>query len=172
LKTWSVPFFVHLLLSPGDLLGVLAVALLAGIGGAQEGRWSAVILPAACLGAGLLGLQLGPGVSLPWLSVLSLVVLGAMVAANVRLPAVAAATVALLFGSLHGLMDGAALSALGAGLPSLFGIVTTVLAIALLGSALVVSLQQDWSRIAVRVVGSWVAAVGILMTGWLLQATS
>ena len=37
------------------------------------------------------------------------------------------------------------------------------------GIAAVVSLQAGWARIAVRVAGSWVAAVGILMFGWMLQ---
>ena len=42
-------------------------------------------------------------------------------------------------------------------------------AIGLLVSAAVVSLRAGWARIAVRVAGSWVAAVGILMFGWMLQ---
>ena len=39
-----------------------------------------------------------------------------------------------------------------------------------LASALVVSLQKPWTRIAVRVAGSWVAAVGLLMAGWGIRA--
>ena len=34
-------------------------------------------------------------------------------------------------------------------------------------SAAVVPLRAFWARIAVRVAGSWVVAVGILMLGWL-----
>ena len=33
-------------------------------------------------------------------------------------------------------------------------------------SAFVVTLKADWMRIAVRVAGSWIAAVGLLMLGW------
>jgi hypothetical protein len=29
-----------------------------------------------------------------------------------------------------------------------------------------VQLRQPWTRIAVRVVGSWIAASGLLMLGW------
>jgi hypothetical protein len=36
----------------------------------------------------------------------------------------------------------------------------------------VVPIRADWGRIAIRVVGSWVAAVGLLMFGWLLQGAS
>jgi len=49
--------------------------------------------------------------------------------------------------------------------------VVTVLVIALLVSAAVVSLRAAWTRIAVRVVGSWVAAIGMLMFGWLARGT-
>lgn len=35
--------------------------------------------------------------------------------------------------------------------------------------ATVVSLRPSWSRIMVRVAGSWVAVVGMLMFGWLVR---
>jgi hypothetical protein len=38
-----------------------------------------------------------------------------------------------------------------------------------LASALVASLGKQWMRIAVRVVGSWIAAVGLLMFGWAMR---
>jgi hypothetical protein len=34
-----------------------------------------------------------------------------------------------------------------------------------LASALVVALRANWARIAVRVAGSWVAAIGLLVLG-------
>lgn len=36
-------------------------------------------------------------------------------------------------------------------------------------SAFIVSLKQSWTRIVVRVAGSWVAAIGMLMFGWILH---
>jgi hypothetical protein len=36
-------------------------------------------------------------------------------------------------------------------------------------AASVVSLHQPWARIAVRVAGSWMAAIGVLMLGWALH---
>lgn len=79
------------------------------------------------------------------------------------------ASLAGLFGALHGLFNGSALAAIGAGPMALAGIAVTVLVIALLISAFVVSLRAAWTRIAVRVAGSWVAAVGMLMFGWLTR---
>jgi hypothetical protein len=36
-------------------------------------------------------------------------------------------------------------------------------------SAFVVSLKPPWTRIVVRVAGSWVAAMGLLMVGWFFR---
>lgn len=166
------PFYdgaLHLLLSPGDLLGLVAVALLAGLRGVRAGRLTVIVLPIAWLLSGLIGLNLSLTLELPWLSVLSFVVLGMLVAADLKLAPLLVAVLAGLYGVLHGLLNGVALAAIGAGPLSLFGIVVTVLVIALLTTAAVVPLRRVWMRIAVRVAGSWVAAVGMLMLGWLAQ---
>ncbi len=169
------PFYdgaLHLLLSPGDLLGLLAAALLAGLRGARAGRLAVVVLPAAWLLAGLVGLNLPSAPELPWLSVLSFMVLGVLVAADAKLTPFAVAALAGIYGVLHGLLNGAALAAIGAGPSAMLGIVMTVLVLALLSSAAVVPLRAAWARVAVRVAGSWVAAVGMLMLGWLAQGSA
>lgn len=160
---------LHLLLSPGDLLGLLAAALLSGLRGARASRLAVMALPLTWLLAGLIGLNLPVPIDMQWLEVLSFVALGAMVAFDVKLSPLVIATLAGMYGALHGLLNGSALAVSGAGPSALFGIVLTVLLIALLTSAAIVPLRGIWSRIAVRVAGSWVAAVGILMTGWLAQ---
>ena len=166
------PFYdgaLHLLLSPADLLGLLAVTLLAGLRGPQAGRWTVLILPGAWFVAGLIGLHAGIGFDLPWVSVLLLLVLGVLVAADAKLPAGAVAALAGLFGALQGLANGSALAELGAGPVAMLGIAGSAFVLTLLVCAAVVSLRPAWTRIAVRAVGSWVAAVGLLMFGWLSQ---
>jgi urease accessory protein len=167
------PFYdgaLHLLLSPADLLGLLAVTLLAGLRGPQAGRWTVIVLPVAWFTAGLTGLHAGIGFDLPWVSVLLLLVLGLLVAADAKLPAGVVAALAGLFGALQGLANGAALAKLGAGPVAMLGIAGSAFVLTLLVAAAVVSLRPAWTRIAVRAVGSWVAAVGLLMFGWLFQA--
>jgi hydrogenase/urease accessory protein HupE len=105
-------------------------------------------------------------------SVVFLTLLGVSLAANLPLLPPLLAGLAGLYGGLHGLMNGSTLTAIGAGWPGLLGIVTAVLLVALLLAALAVSLQAEWTRVAVRVVGSWVAAVGLLMLGWMVQSVS
>ena len=168
------PFYdgaMHLALSPDDWLGLLAAALLAGLGGPRAGRWTLALLPTAWLVGAMVGLRL-PGVpQWPGLSILSFVVLGLLVALDVKLPAWAVATLGGLFGLLHGLFNGAALREAEAGMLDILGIVTTVFVLLLLISAAVVSLRPAWTRVAVRVAGSWVVAVGTLMFGWLFRGT-
>ena len=160
---------LHLLLSPGDLLGLVAFALLAGLRGVQAGRTTVLSLTICWLLAGLVGLNLSHMPGLPLLVVVSLVVPGVMVAFDLKLPAVLVAGLAGSYGALHGLLNGYALAETGAGVTALLGIVLTVFLTSLLIAAAIVPLQGIWSRIVVRVAGSWVAAVGILMFGWLTQ---
>jgi hydrogenase/urease accessory protein HupE len=166
------PFYdgvLHLLLSPGDLAGLLAIALLAGLRGARAGRLTVITLPATWLLAGLFGLGL-PALPDPrWLDIVSLLLPGLLVAADARLPPVAVAALAAAYGLLHGLFNGAALAAIGAGTPALLGIVLTALVLTLLVAAAVTPLRVLWARVAIRIAGSWVAAVGLLMLGWRAQ---
>ena len=166
------PFYdgaMHLALSPGDLLGLVAATLLAGLHGVRAGRLTVIAMPISWFVAGLVGLYLPLTIDLQWLAVISFVLLGALVAVDKKLPAAAVASLAGLYGALHGLLNGSALGVIGAGLTSLFGVVVTVLVISLIVSSAVVSIRSAWARIAVRVAGSWVAAVGMLMLGWLAQ---
>jgi hydrogenase/urease accessory protein HupE len=166
------PFYdgaLHLALSPDDLLGLVAVTLLAGLCGARAGRLTVIALPLSWFVAGLVGLNLPVTIDLPWLSILSFLVLGVLVAIDPKLHPKTVALLAAMFGTIHGLLNGAALAAIGAGPLALSGIAVTVLVTALLVSAFVVSMRAAWTRIAVRVAGSWVAAVGMLMFGWLMR---
>jgi hypothetical protein len=54
----------------------------------------------------------------------------------------------------------------------LIGISATLFVVVALVSAFVMSLKQPWMRIVVRVAGSWVAAIGMLMFGWLVAGQS
>jgi hypothetical protein len=166
------PFYdgaLHLLLSPEELLAVLALSLLAGQGGKASSRWMVTALPLSWGLAGVLGLGLGVAVDVQWVKITLLTLLGVLVAAGLRLPPAAMVVVTVLVGTVLGLDNGGAIVVAGG--VALVGIVAVVLVLSLLASALAVALRADWTRIALRVAGSWVAAVGILMAGWLLQGS-
>lgn len=157
----------HLILTPEDLVPALALALYAGLRGAAAGRWAMFLLPLSWLVGGLAGTAMNAAVpaSLPAVSML---LLGGLVAADLCLPAPAVAALAVALGLVHGFMNGAVLRE-GAGTLGLIGIATMLFVLVALASALVVSLGMSWARIAVRVVGSWVAAIGLLMFGWAVR---
>lgn len=169
------PFYdgsLHLLLSPTDLLGLLAITLLAGLRGPEAGRWTVLLLPSAWFIAGLIGLYAGTDLELTWTSTLFLLVMGLLVALDAKLPTFAVAALAAAFGTVQGLVNGSALVELGAGPTALLGIAGSAFVLVVLIAAAVVALRPTWTRIAVRALGSWVAAVGLLMIGWLSQAPS
>ncbi len=167
------PFYngtLHLLLSPGDLLAVLAVGLLAGQSGKASARGAAIVLPLVWGATALAGLALGTVADLGWPQVALLILLGVLVAAGIRLSAAVMVSLAALTGLIHGLENAGALAASGS--LAVVGTAAAVLILTLLTAALAVSLRAAWTRIALRVGGSWIAAVGMLMLGWLLKGTS
>jgi urease accessory protein len=160
----------HLLLTPEDLIPVLALALFAGMRGTEPGRRALFFLPIAWLAGGLAGLQF-EGMQMGYIPALSFLILGALVAADFNIPAYAVTVLAVMLGLVHGFLNGVALQQ-GAGALGLIGIMATLFILFALISSCVITLKQPWTRIVVRVAGSWVVASGILMFGWLVRGSS
>jgi urease accessory protein len=158
----------HFALTPEDLIPVLALAVLAGLRGADHARRLIVVLPLAWLLGGLLGAQLALPLpaSLAWLPLLAL---GGLVAADLRLPLAATTLIAAAVGLFLGLANGAAMAQAGPGARGVIGIAGAVFVVTTLAAAAVVSWQQGWQRIAWRAAGSWIAASGLLLLGWSLR---
>ena len=110
----------HLLVTPEDLLPVLALALCAGLRGAGSGRRVLGVLPSAWLVGGCVGL-LAHGLPVFPLPALSLLILGTLVAAELRLPPPAVTALALGLGLGHGVLNGVAMQQAGAGILGLLG---------------------------------------------------
>jgi hydrogenase/urease accessory protein HupE len=163
------PFYdgiMHLALTPEDLLTVIALALLGGLNGTRAGRLMLLALPLAWLAGGLLGLVVESPAALELASSFTFLLLGLLVALDRRLPLATTTGLATLFGLVHGFLNGSAMAAAGQGMVALLGIVAAVFIIVTLAAAMVVSLRVAWMRVAVRVAGSWIAAIGLLMLGW------
>jgi hydrogenase/urease accessory protein HupE len=168
----------HFSTSVDDIFPALALALFAGLRGPQPGRWAMFILPAAWLAGGLLGAFIPglPTISIPLgAGILSatFLVCGLLVAADLRLPPAAVAALAAALGLIHGFFNGLAMIQDGAARSTatlqLLGITVALFILVALAAALVVALRIDWMRIAVRVAGSWIAAMGLLWLGWSLR---
>jgi len=157
----------HLLLTPEDLVPALALAFYAGLRGAVSGRRAMFLLPIAWFVGGLCGLKLSGMPSYP-IPAVSFLLLGALVAADLRLGDSAVSILAVVLGSAHGLFNGAALKD-GAGTLGLFGIMAMIFVLVALAASFVASLRRPWMRIAVRTAGSWIFASGLLMLGWMIK---
>jgi urease accessory protein len=72
---------------------------------------------------------------------------------------------------LHGYMTGAALASGGLSVLAVAGSTSAVFCVFAIVAAQVAIVGGPWRPIAVRVVGSWVAAAGLLMMGWLARGS-
>ena len=160
----------HFVLTPEDLLPALALALLVGLNGARAGRITLFVLPAAWLAGGLTGLAWPTVAHVPALTIASFLVLGAMVAADLRLRLAWSIGLAVLLGGVNGYLNGSAMAGAKLGLAGLAGIVSALFVAVALAAALAAAQRAPWARIVVRVAGSWVAATGLLLLGWSLRA--
>jgi len=162
----------HFVLTPEDLMPALALALLAGQRGSRAGRYTLFALPLAWLLSGLVGLALPMMSDAPALTAVSFVALGGLVAAEARLRPEWVCGLAALLGVVHGHLNGSAMSQAKLGTLGLVGIVSTLFMVVALAAAMVVAIRVPWGRIAVRVAGSWIAAVGLLLLGWSLRGAT
>lgn len=159
----------HLLLTPEDLVPAMAIALYAGLRGKAPGRRALFFFPLAWLAGGFAGLMITGTPAFP-LPVLSFLLLGGLIAADLNLPDNIVSTLVIAVGITHGFYNGTAMEG-GPGISGLLGITATLFVLVAIASAFVISLQAAWTRVAVRVTGSWIAAVGMLMLGWLAKGT-
>ncbi len=160
----------HLALSPADLAVVVVLTLLAAMRGPRQGRWLLALLPAAWLVGGLTGLLFQSDARLGWATGVSFLLAGGLAAADRQLPLPVVATLATGIGALHGFLTGAALARAPSAALELTGTLVALTVVVALLAGLVVSIKASWARVAVRVLGSWVAATGLLMIGWSLRA--
>ena len=166
------PFYdglTHLFLTPEDLLPVIAIGLLAGLRGARSGRVTLFALPAAWLAGNVAG-ALAPPYGVPFVVTAAVTIaLGALVAADVPLPPAVVASIAVAIGLLDGARNGVELAtARASALVAIGAACALFVTLSLLGGQ-TASIRAPWVRLVVRVGGSWVAAIGLLMLGWSLR---
>jgi hydrogenase/urease accessory protein HupE len=159
----------HLFISLEDLLAVLALGLLAGLGGPRYGRLVLFSLTGAWMAGGFVGLAQRSEMTLQLAVILPFLVAGALVALDRRLPVGVVIGLAVGLGLAHGFLNGTAMVAARIGTIGLVGVGSAVFVMTAIVAAFVVWLQAARARIGVRVVGSWIAAVGLLMLGWVTK---
>lgn len=162
----------HLVLTVDDLIPVIGFALLAGQRGPAAGRVALFLLPIAWFAGGFIGLGAAQEMELPF-QCISFLLLGILVASRAPLPQFMISAVAVALGLFHGYADGSAIKDAGryAGTLELVGVIVGLFVLVAILSASVISLKWDWTRVVVRVAGSWIAAIGLLLLGWSLKGS-
>ncbi len=166
------PFYdglVHPFVTPIDLLVLIALALLAGLRGPACGRSVLFALPTAWLAGMAVGIVWTiPAVPM-WTNAAVAVLLGLLVATDRPWPPMVVAALAVVIGIVYGAANGGELADREVRAAAAFGIACSLFVTVALLAAFVVSLKPDWTRLAVRVAGSWVAAIGLLLFGWTMR---
>ncbi|MGA2281412.1 MAG: HupE/UreJ family protein [Verrucomicrobiota bacterium] len=157
----------HMLLSPDQWIMVVGLALLAGLNGPAAGRAVLFSFPGAWLAGGCAGHfihltlpSLIPGVAL--------LIVGGLVAADLKAGRNFVAIIANVLGFLQGYLNGVSFGATNGVTLTLLGASIVAFVIVAFGAALVVNVQ-GWRRIVVRVAGSWMVAIGVLLVGWTIR---
>jgi urease accessory protein len=159
---------LHPLTDPVDWAVWVAVALLGAIAGRSAARWLVVTTPLALMVGLLLTVVTGARVVGLTIDGLSLVFVGGLLASGRRLtvtPLLITTSAVLLARGLAnaaGLRVGADVALYVSGL-GMAGYVAVTLWAALAVTVLDQAQLPAWRRIGVRVLGSWMAAVGLLL---------
>lgn len=159
----------HVLVSPEDLVPIIAAALLAGLNGTATARRALFVLPAAWLTGGMAGYLIAPP-SLPaFVTSASFLVLGILTASDRRVGQHGLTALAGAVGLLHGVLNGAGIAEAQREPLGLAGIAAAIFVLVALTAAPVVRLRSGAGRVVIRVIGSWITAIGLLMLGWGLR---
>lgn len=159
----------QVLLGPEHLGAILALGLLAALRGPYAALRMQIATPIG-LAVGAFGGAVALGVAEAELAALGVTaLLGLLAALALRLPLVLYPLLALVTGAVHG--QAAALAQHAGLTPALFAI--GVAAAGTLVFALVawpgLELRADWQRIALRALGSWIAAIHLIALGLALR---
>jgi urease accessory protein len=157
---------LHPLTAFEHMIPWLALGLLAG-SEPKGGRWVLIAFPAGLALGVALGAAAPDIAGLTTANIVSLMILGGLVALALPLPGWALGLIACAFGISHGYANGTAMT--GATNAALFmpGVVIAGYLVVLLVAAPAAVLIRKWgaARIAVRALGSWIFAIGVMMLG-------
>ena len=163
LNTGLGPFYdglAHLFVSPED-----------GLRCANFGRTLLFVLPVALLAGSFAGRFSPMPLTLPALTAALTVILGGLVAADRSVSVTLVAGCGLLLGLLHGLLNGSEFAKQHAIISSSVGVSFALFVVVSLLAGQVTTVRAAWTRLAVRVAGSWISATGLLMLGWTLRGS-
>jgi urease accessory protein len=157
---------LHPLTSPEHVLPMLVLGALAGQNGLKRCEFVLWAFPAGMAAGACIALSVPDLRGVLLVNVVSAVLLGSLLAAAFPLPSWLIFILSIAFGVTHGYANGSAI--IGQIRPGVFiaGMVAAsfiLIAYAVAATSFLLRLRPTWIAIAVRVAGSWVAAIGLLV---------
>ena len=156
---------LHPITALEHLVPILGLGLLAGQQGTTRARWVLLLFPIGLLVGTTVATGMEPSSLVEWFNRVSFVVLGAVIAGAVRLPLPVLAASAIVLGFSHGYENTADISSSVAVHLFIPGVIVTGIFMIAVFAAASVSRVVEWQKMAIRVIGSWIAAIGILLIG-------
>jgi urease accessory protein len=154
---------LHPLTALEFLLPWIALALFAGQQGRRAALLTLCIFPVALMSGAVLALILPPLAWVPEINLAVIPLLGLAVALARSFPSTVTVLLVTVVGLLHGLANGSEITATMSPWRFIPGLPAVAILVLSYGIGLVRSLEQPWTRIAVRVAGSWIAAAGVMI---------
>jgi urease accessory protein len=174
---------LHPLTDLQDVVLWAAVALLAASMGAARGKWLVLILPVgslvgliAAVSFGLAPMGVGPPSTLA--NAVMMLMLGVLIATAVRVPAPVVGVLAFGIAAMRGIVNSGGIAAdtnltlFAAGFTVAgYAVITLLLAVTVaFNEPARASARAAWRGIAIRVCGSWIAAIGLMMGAFALAS--
>lgn len=161
----------HFGLSPEDFLPVIALGFFAGLRGPAHSRLTLGALTLCWFGGGLsalFGLS-APAIVLSCATAALFMLVGMALAANIVLPPSVCAMLGASLGLVRGMADLSGVEESVSHILTLLGMTASVFAIFAIAASLTIPLKRLWIIVAARVGGSWIAALGLLLVGWIVR---
>jgi urease accessory protein len=159
----------HVVTAIEHLLPILALGLFAGQQDTKGARSCLIAFSSFLLVGVMVGTKLPEIEIITFLSIFSLIIMGGIVTIHLKASIVWLIIIAGVLGLIQGVANG---SALGNGIQVLnfsTGVLVTGIAIVTLFSGLALSMVKYWQKMAIRVVGSWIVAMGIIYLPFLIM---
>jgi len=153
---------LHPLTALEFLLAWIALALFAGQQARKTALLTLIIFPLALISGASLALFIQTPTWIAAINLAVIPILGLAVALGVACPVALTIILVTAIGLLHGLANGSEISSSMSAWCFIPGMAVAAIFTLSYGIGVVRSLEKPWTRIAVRVAGSWIAAAGIM----------
>ena len=163
---------LHPLTDLQDLILWGAMGVLAGSLGAATGRWLVLVFPIGLLAGLILGRAFGLAIAGPTVDAVMILLLGLLLAAAARIPTTLLCAIGFGLAVVRGAANASDLAPetdhvlFAAGLACAgYAAITLVMALTLAFGSDHGAPAAAWRGIAIRALGGWIAAIGLMMAG-------